>query len=121
LAFPALHGQNGEDGTIQGLFEVLNMPYVGCDVASSAIAMDKVLTKQFYLGNKIETADFVAFTSYDWDNHEKELIKQTATRFTNLIQGRICDNKFLATQYLRDHGIDNVPKNMVIEHLEELQ
>lgn len=52
---------------------------------------------------------------------KKELIKQTATRFTNLIQGRICDNKFLATQYLRDHGIDNIPKNMVIEHLEELQ
>jgi len=48
LAFPALHGLNGEDGTIQGLFEILNVPYVGCDVPSSAIAMDKVLTKQFY-------------------------------------------------------------------------
>ena len=48
LAFPAFHGSNGEDGTIQGLWEIFNIGYVGCDVASSAIAMDKILTKLFY-------------------------------------------------------------------------
>jgi len=80
LAFPALHGQNGEDGTIQGLFEMFNIPYVGCDVTSSAIAMDKALTKQFYLGNKIETAAFIAFTSYDWDKQGKEIMKQITNK-----------------------------------------
>jgi len=55
---------------------MFNIPYVGCDVTSSAIAMDKVLTKQFYLGNKIETAAFVAFTSYEWDKQEEEIVKQ---------------------------------------------
>ncbi|HPS28334.1 MAG TPA: D-alanine--D-alanine ligase family protein [Candidatus Paceibacterota bacterium] len=80
LAFPALHGQNGEDGTIQGLFEMFNIPYVGCDVASSAIAMDKALTKQFYLGNKIETAAFLTFTSHEWDKHENEIIKQVKSK-----------------------------------------
>ncbi len=43
--FPCLHGIKGEDGSIQGLFELANIPYVGCDVASSANSMDKSLTK----------------------------------------------------------------------------
>ena len=42
--FPVLHGKNGEDGTIQGLFEMSMIPYVGCDTCSSAICMDKAYT-----------------------------------------------------------------------------
>lgn len=45
VIFPVLHGLNGEDGTIQGLFELINKPYVGCKVLASSIAMDKVYTK----------------------------------------------------------------------------
>ena len=45
VLFPVLHGLNGEDGTIQGLFELINKPYVGCRVLASSIAMDKVYTK----------------------------------------------------------------------------
>ncbi len=45
VLFPVLHGLFGEDGTIQGLFEMLKIPYVGCKVLSSSIAMDKVYTK----------------------------------------------------------------------------
>ena len=45
VAFPVLHGLYGEDGTIQGLFEMLNVPYVGCRVLASSVAMDKVYTK----------------------------------------------------------------------------
>lgn len=48
LAFPVLHGNNGEDGTIQGLFEMLNIPYVGCTHLSSAITMDKEKTKMIW-------------------------------------------------------------------------
>ena len=43
LCAPVLHGKNGEDGTIQGLFELARLPYVGCGVLSSAVCMDKVL------------------------------------------------------------------------------
>jgi D-alanine-D-alanine ligase len=46
VIFPVLHGPYGEDGTIQGLLEMANLPYVGCGVAGSAVAMDKVLAKQ---------------------------------------------------------------------------
>ena len=45
VAFPVLHGPYGEDGTIQGLFDMLDLPYVGCDVASSALCMDKIFCK----------------------------------------------------------------------------
>lgn len=43
IAFPILHGMNGEDGRLQGLFELSNIPYVGCDMISSAICMDKFI------------------------------------------------------------------------------
>ncbi len=46
--FPVLHGPNGEDGTIQGLFEVLQMPYVGCGVLGSALGMDKLAMKSAF-------------------------------------------------------------------------
>lgn len=45
VIFPALHGKNGEDGTIQGLFELSRIPYVGCGVLASAVSMDKLYTK----------------------------------------------------------------------------
>ena len=45
LAFPVLHGPYGEDGTIQGLFEMLDLPHVGCDAASAAVCMDKIFCK----------------------------------------------------------------------------
>lgn len=75
IAFPALHGAYGEDGTIQGLFEMFNLPYVGCDVASSAIAMDKVLTKQLCIANKLPTLPFCSFTKHEWNNGKEQVIK----------------------------------------------
>ena len=45
VALPVLHGLNGEDGTIQGLFELAHIPYVGCGVVSSGVSMDKLFTK----------------------------------------------------------------------------
>ena len=76
IAFPAFHGQNGEDGTFQGLCEMLNVPYVGCDVASSAITMDKVLTKMIYKANNIPTVDFVYFNLEQWRINKKKILQQ---------------------------------------------
>ncbi|WP_100066105.1 D-alanine--D-alanine ligase family protein [Miniphocaeibacter massiliensis] len=44
IAFPVIHGKNGEDGTIQGLFEIYKIPYIGCNVISSALCMDKYIS-----------------------------------------------------------------------------
>lgn len=76
MAFPAIHGQNGEDGTIQGLFEMLNVPYVGCDVAASANAMDKVTTKMIYQRFNIPTTKFVFFNTNEWLNKKDELMAE---------------------------------------------
>lgn len=74
LAFPAFHGQNGEDGTFQGLCELLNVPYVGCDVASSAVTMDKVLTKLLYQAENIPSTNFVFFTKSEWEMNKKSIM-----------------------------------------------
>ena len=73
LAFPAFHGANGEDGTIQGLFEIFNIPYVGCNVASSAIAMNKTLTKLICRACGIPTAEFRTYKKNEWDA-DREII-----------------------------------------------
>lgn len=79
IAFPAFHGQNGEDGTFQGLCEILNVPYVGCDVTSSAITMDKVLTKMIYKANDIPTVDFVSLSLNEWRVDKKNVIENIKT------------------------------------------
>ncbi len=83
MAFPAFHGQNGEDGTIQGLFELLNVPYVGCDVVSSAMTMDKVITKIFYQKFDIPTTNFVYFENNDWVNRKNEILDEIKEKLTN--------------------------------------
>lgn len=62
VVFPVLHGCNGEDGTIQGLLELAGIPYVGCGVLSSALAMDKVYAKIIFEKAGIPQADYLYFT-----------------------------------------------------------
>jgi D-alanine-D-alanine ligase len=65
-AFPALHGPFGEDGSIQGLLEWLDVPYVGSDVLSSAICMDKLTLKRLFAASGIPQVDFTAVEGPDW-------------------------------------------------------
>src|SRR5687767_8003090 len=59
VVFPALHGPYGEDGTVQGLLECLDVPYVGCDVLASALCMDKLSLKRVFEARGIPQVDFV--------------------------------------------------------------
>ncbi len=59
IAFLALHGKMGEDGTIQGLMELLGIPYTGSGVLASALAMDKLKSKQVFLASGVPTPEFV--------------------------------------------------------------
>ena len=61
VAFPVVHGTNCEDGTIQGFFEFLGLAYVGCDVLSSAVGMDKVVFKDVLKRNGLPVLDCVCF------------------------------------------------------------
>ncbi|MEP6710557.1 MAG: D-alanine--D-alanine ligase family protein [Candidatus Saccharibacteria bacterium] len=58
VIFPVLHGRNGEDGSVQGLAQLLHIPIVGCDVTASALAMDKIATKQILEANGIDIVPY---------------------------------------------------------------
>ncbi|MDP3621613.1 MAG: D-alanine--D-alanine ligase [Polynucleobacter sp.] len=65
--FISLHGRFGEDGTIQGLLELLNIPYTGSGVLASALSIDKIATKQIWLSNGLSTPEFEELTAHsDW-------------------------------------------------------
>lgn len=65
VIFPVLHGLYGEDGTIQGLFELLKIPYVGCGVLASSVGMDKVYTKIIFDKAGINQAKYVYIRKYN--------------------------------------------------------
>ncbi len=79
--FPVLHGFNGEDGTIQGLFEVAGIPYVGCDVAASAMSMDKAITKLIIDNAGVPQADYVCIYSRELSDIEA-CVKKVEDKFT---------------------------------------
>ncbi|MBS4168510.1 UDP-N-acetylmuramate--L-alanine ligase [Parachlamydia sp. AcF125] len=82
IFFPILHGTFGEDGTIQGFFEILGKPYIGCDHQSSAICMDKEVTKRLMQREGIPTAPFIAFTETDWAHRSDEIIQEIQHHLT---------------------------------------
>lgn len=73
IVFPSMHGTNGEDGSLMGLLELANIPYVGCDLTASVIAMDKILAKQVASYNNINTAKFLSFNSWDLTNQIEQI------------------------------------------------
>lgn len=64
--FPALHGMHGEDGTMQGLFELANVPYVGSSVLGSAVGMDKIVMKDIFVANGIPVVNYTWFLRKDY-------------------------------------------------------
>ena len=66
VAFPVLHGPNGEDGTVQGLLEVLGVPFVGAGVVGSAVGMDKVIFKDVMLAHHLPVAKHLVVRRGDW-------------------------------------------------------
>jgi D-alanine-D-alanine ligase len=82
FVFPAFHGNLGEDGAMQGLFNIFNVPYVGCDVAASSIAMNKILTKIFYQGLNIPTTKFVFYNRAQWQADKTKILEEIKTSLT---------------------------------------
>jgi D-alanine-D-alanine ligase len=64
--FPALHGPFGEDGSVQGLLEWLDVPYVGSDVLASAVCMDKLTLKRLFAASDVPQVEFAAVEGEDW-------------------------------------------------------
>ncbi len=74
VIFPAVHGSHGEDGTLQGLFELADIPYVGCGVLGSALANDKILSKIVLSQQGIPVAEAVSFSRAEWEQAPDKVI-----------------------------------------------
>lgn len=76
VAFPLFHGSFGEDGCIQGVFEIYSIPYVGLDVTSSAVCMDKIISKALFKEVGLEVGKYTWITRYDWIEDSKGCLKK---------------------------------------------
>ncbi len=81
LAFPIVHGTNVEDGTLQGYFKTLGIPFVGPDVLSSAVGMDKYVMKTILKDNNIPVLECLRFDTKDYTNNCKKIIKDVEAKF----------------------------------------
>ncbi len=76
IVFPVLHGPYGEDGTVQGLLEMANLPYVGCGVLASAVAMDKGLAKQLFAQAGLPQADYRIVMRSVWQREPERTLTE---------------------------------------------
>ncbi len=76
IAFPVVHGTNVEDGTLQGFLQMMGVPYVGCDVLSSAVGMDKYVMKTVLKDNGIPVLDCKCYTGNQYDEDVDKLIEE---------------------------------------------
>jgi len=80
VVFPVLHGTFGEDGTIQGLLEMADIPYVGCGVLASSTGMDKAFMKTLFRDAGLPICDYVWFLRDEWERHRDLTLQQVETK-----------------------------------------
>ncbi len=78
VVFPLLHGPFGEDGTVQGLLEMANVPYVGCGVLASACGMDKVAMKLLFSQAGLPIGEYIWFLRSEWQNNPASVTRRVA-------------------------------------------
>ena len=78
VLFPVLHGPYGEDGTVQGLLELANIPYVGAGVMASAAGMDKTIMKRLFESHGLPVGAWLGFTHHEW-RRDGEAVEARAT------------------------------------------
>lgn len=80
VAFPLVHGPLGEDGTIQGLLELADTPYVGAGVAASAVGMDKILMKDIFRSHQLPITDFIGIPRKKWESDPEDVIQNVESK-----------------------------------------
>ncbi|HJY27444.1 MAG TPA: D-alanine--D-alanine ligase family protein [Pyrinomonadaceae bacterium] len=79
VVFPALHGTYGEDGTLQGLLEMADVPYVGCGVLASSCGMDKVTMKSLFVQAGLPICKYIWFLRSQWRNDPAKVIRKVTS------------------------------------------
>ncbi len=82
VVFPVLHGENGEDGSMQGLLQIAGLPYVGPDVAASSACMDKTITKLMVDQTQVRQAKWYLVTRYRMEKDGEAVLKEIEEQFT---------------------------------------
>jgi len=82
LVFPSMHGTYGEDGTLMGLLDLAGVPYVGCGLAASSIAMNKLTAKQIAEDNHIPVTKYVFATKAELEQEPAKILKDIKTRLS---------------------------------------
>jgi D-alanine-D-alanine ligase len=80
VVFPVLHGPYGEDGTVQGLLELANVPYVGAGVLASAVGMDKAVMKLVFAAKALPICDYEVVLKRDWLRDERAVLQTVVNR-----------------------------------------
>ncbi len=81
VAFPLVHGPSGEDGSLQGLLELADIPYVGASVVASAVGMDKALMKSVFRAHNLPQVDWLVILRRDWEMQPAETIQRIESSF----------------------------------------
>jgi D-alanine-D-alanine ligase len=79
VIFPVLHGPYGEDGTVQGLLELANVPYVGCGVLGSAVGMDKAVMKTLFTARGLPVGPYLVAFRHEWDRDRPAITSRVRT------------------------------------------
>ncbi|HEY4682386.1 MAG TPA: D-alanine--D-alanine ligase family protein [Candidatus Acidoferrales bacterium] len=81
VIFPVLHGTFGEDGTVQGLLELANIPYVGAGVLASAVGMDKDVQKRLFRDAGLPVTPYIAFARAEWERQPRRVLRIIRQKF----------------------------------------
>ncbi len=82
VVIPAIHGTFGEDGTLQGLLELANIPYTGCSVANAAIGMNKSLTKKMLKSENLPIVDSIEVSRRKWNLSQNDVTQEISSKFS---------------------------------------
>lgn len=82
VVIPAMHGMNGEDGTLQGLLELANIPYTSSSVLGASIGMDKILMKKVFEAHNLPVLPYTYFTREEWEKDNDKIIKKVEAELT---------------------------------------
>lgn len=82
IAFPIVHGCNVEDGTLQGFLKTLDIPFIGCDVISSAVGMDKHVCKTVLKDYGVPVLDCVVYTKFEYEKDSTAIMKEITDKYS---------------------------------------
>lgn len=119
--FIALHGRGGEDGTLQGLLELVGLPYTGSGVMASAISMDKLRSKLLWQGAGLPVAPWVALTRSQFEKGiNKDLVTQISTLGLPLIVKPSCEGSSVGMSKVSEYDALQDALTLAFQHDEEV-